>query len=126
MANATYILGTNEYVVVELTRTALSAAFTAANWEYEMCLVVVGEDFDPEGEAAVWVDALYELATDSSGQTHHTVKALLAGDDPLSEVPGKFTPYVRLTSLTESETPTILRASGRVTIVGTPAPEPEA
>jgi hypothetical protein len=124
MANATYILGTNEYVVVELTRTALSATFTPANWEYELCLVGIGEDFDET--AATWVDAVYELATDSGGQTHHTVKALLAGADPLSEEPGQFIPYVRMTSMSESETPTILRASGRVSIVGAPTPEPEA
>lgn len=120
MANATYILGTNEYLVVELTRTALSATFTAANWEYELCLVGIGEDFDEA--AATWVDAVYELATDSGGQTHHTVKALIGGDDPPAEEPGKFTPYVRMTSVTESETPTILRAWGRVTLVGTPTP----
>ena len=116
MADASYILGTNEYVVVELERSALSATFTASNWDYELCLVAIGDAFDESTET--WVDAVYELATDAAGQTHHTVKALLAGTTPLTAVAGTFTAFVRMTTTAgETETPTLLRAAGKVTVV---------
>lgn len=111
MANATYILGSNQYVVVELERTALSDDFTPANWTYRLALVPFGETLDVT--TADWVAAVYELATDSEGATHHTLKALLP---TLTTVRGKFSAAVEMTSLTETETPTYPDVAGLVTV----------
>lgn len=117
MANATYLLGSNEYVVVELERTALSADFTPGSWTFEMALLTMGEEFDPDSAEIEWAAAVYE-AIDT---TRHTVKALLPD---MTVLPGRYVPYVRMESLTETETPTILRASGRVTVAGVVTPTP--
>jgi len=115
MPTATYILGSNEYVVVELERTALSADFTPANWTYEMILVALADEFDAGDETLVWADAVYELAA----STHHTVKALLT---ELTELAGQYIAYVRMSSATETETPTILRSRGKVVVTGPALP----
>lgn len=105
MANATYILGTGEYVVVEIERTR--GTYTPADWTYEMCLLPLGEVF---AEAtAGWVPAIYELAGDK-----HTVKTHLTA---LTNAVGRYQPRVRLTSVTDAESPVPLRAIGMV-IVG--------
>lgn len=111
MADATYLLGSNQYVVVELERTALSASYTPANWIYALVLKRQGEVFD--GDSETWETATYELATDSEGETHHTVKALLPD---LVTVKGKYNPFVKMTSLSETETPTYVDAAGVVTV----------
>ena len=118
MADAEYILGTNEYVVVELKRGDLSSDFDSDGWTYELVLLEFGTVWDAgdeEGEGgSEWVDAVYELATDSRGATHHTVKALLP---TLTEAAGRYTARVQLTAVdAETETPTILEAEGMVTV----------
>lgn len=111
MADATYTTGTNEYVVVELERNALSSAFDDTDWTYKLALLPQGEDFT--NATADWQTASYELVTDAQGETHYTVKCLL---QTLTTNEGVFLPYVRLTaSGAEVETPTILRAAGLVT-----------
>lgn len=104
MANATYILGTGEYVVVEIER--LRGTYTPADWTYEMCLLSLGEVFAEE--TAGWFVADYELAGDK-----HTVKAHL---EDLTDAVGRYQPRVRLTSTTDPESPVPLRAIGMVTV----------
>jgi len=112
MANAEYYLGSTRYVVVELERTALSDDFTPANWDYELALEPMGNDFDET--TAAWADAVYELATDDAGETHHTIKALLPN---LTTVAGRFQPFYRMTSTAgETETPQWDEATGLVTV----------
>lgn len=113
MANATYLLGSNPYVRVELDEADISSDFTAVNWTYGLVLVPFGEDFDAATEDG-WVVAAYELATDARGGTHHTLKALLTD---LVTARGKYNPYVRLVNAAdETETPQYLDASGIVTV----------
>ena len=107
MAHARYVLGTNQYVVVELERTALSADFDDTEWAYEIALVPRADDFDPA--TADWQGAVYELASGT-----HTVKALLGA---FTVTAGVYRVFVSLTSTENVETPTILEALGKLEIV---------
>ncbi len=112
MADVTYLLGSNPYHVAELERTALSDDYTPANWTYSLVMKKLGEAFD--GATETWVAAAYELATDSEGETHHTVKALLTD---LITVRGQYTTYVRLVNAaSEAETPQYIPVSGIATV----------
>lgn len=104
MANARYLLGSGEYVVVEIERTR--GTYDPEDWTYELCLLPLGEVFAEE--TAGWVPAVYELADGK-----HTVKAHL---EDLADAVGRYQPRVRLTSETDAESPVPLRALGMVTI----------
>lgn len=113
MANATYLLGSNPYVRVELEEADLSTDFVAASWTYSLVLKALSTTFSAATEDG-WVAATYELMTDDQGQTHHVVKALLTD---LVTAAGQYNPYVRLVNAAaETETPQYLDAAGIVTV----------
>lgn len=113
MANASYLLGTNPYLRVELHEGDLSTELIAENWTYGLVLKTLSETFDAATETG-WVAAAYELATDDRGQTHHVVKALLTD---LVTARGHYRAYLRLVNAAaETETPQYLEASGTVAV----------
>ena len=109
MSNATYILGTVEYLLLEVDCTTPGFLFTAADWTAEVALVAVGDAFDDDAVPSIWADATLE-------EVDGTVYAkLLVGDD-ITPAAGSYRAYVRLTkTLGGAEIP-LLKALGTVTV----------
>lgn len=107
MANATYIHGTTEYLMVEVAVIGPGATFDPAEWTAEICLVPRGTVFD--ASTAPWAAAALETIADK-----FYVKALLGSD--IDADPGQYRAYVRFTSLGESAEAPVLRASGVVVV----------
>jgi len=107
MSDATYTLGTIEYLMLEIDPTTPGFTFTPADWTAEVALVGTSANLDPD--TAAWADA---VIVEASGRYY--VQALL-GVDP-DPVAGSYKAFVRLTpSIPSGETP-ILRARGTITI----------
>jgi 3-oxoacyl-[acyl-carrier-protein] synthase III len=111
MSDATYILGTVEYLMVEITDETPGNTFDPADWTAAVYLAdsatsVVIEDVT----AGDW-----ETATIETVGTRFYAKVLI-GDDLDPQV-GTYRAYVKLTPDSGSELP-ILKAEGLVTIVG--------
>jgi len=110
MADVSYILGTGEYVRVEITDESLDESWSPTGWTYEL-LLPLGQAYDEA--SAVWVAAAYEAVTDTQGETRHTVVAKLSA---LTDAVGIYLPRVRMTHPTDAESPVPLKAAGKVTV----------
>ena len=120
MSNATYVLGTIEYLFLEIEATAPGFVWDPTEWTAELALLPLGSGIveEPEGEPAeddptptVWTDAVLE-----SIDTVNYAKVLL-GDDP--ELPeGRYRAIVRLTQTSGGTEVPLLKAKGLVTIQG--------
>ena len=108
--DATYILGTDEYVVLELTD--VPDDFTSSEWGAEMALLDVDDTWDPDDVTDdPWVAATFGTSEDGND----TVKALIS--DLLDEAAaGTYKSLVRLTKTVGGTEIPVLRASGRVVI----------
>jgi hypothetical protein len=111
MADVTYILGTGEYVRVEISDDSLDESWSPTGWSFELCLVPRGAVYD--AAVAVWAAAAYEAVTDTSGKIHHTVVAHL---EDLTQTIGIYIPRVMMTHGTDAESPVPIKARGKVTV----------
>jgi hypothetical protein len=109
MSNATYILGTVEYVMLEIECETPGVTFTPADWTAKMTLVEVGAAFDDDAAPSIWEDAILETVGDK-----HYAKCLLGS--VLTPAVGKYRALVRLTkTLGGAEIP-LLKAVGTVIV----------
>ena len=110
MSDATYILGSVEYVLVEITDETPGNTFVPADWTAAMYLAESGH--------SVVIDDLtpgdWQAAAIETVGTRYYAKALT--DDLVTDV-GIYRAYVQLTPDSGSELP-ILKAAGTVTIAG--------
>ena len=120
MSNATYILGTIEYLFLEIEATAPGFTFAPAEWTAEVALLALGAPIveEPEGAPAeddptptVWTDAVLETI-----DAVNYAKVLL-GDDP-APPEGRYRAIVRLTKASGGTEVPLLKAKGLVTVVG--------
>jgi hypothetical protein len=109
MSDATYILGTVEYLMLEIEVTTPGATFTAGDWTAKIALVEIGDELDDDAVPSIWTDATLETV-----DGRHYARVLL-GDDP-APAAGKYTAYVRITKTTGGTEIPLLRAIGTVTI----------
>lgn len=120
MSSAVYILGTIEYLFLEIEATAPGFVFDPADWTAELALIPLGTPLVPEPEGApaeddptptVWTDAVLETIG-----TVNYAKVLL-GDDPILPE-GRYRALVRLTETSGGTEVPLLKAKGLVTIQG--------
>ena len=107
MSNATYILGTLEYLMLEITVTTPGRTFDPSDWTAEVSLAVVGQPF--LDKPASWVEAELETV----GTTDY-VKVLL-GESP-APTAGTYRALVRLTQTSGGTEIPLLVAKGFVTV----------
>jgi len=107
MSDATYILGTVEYVLVEITDETPGSTFTPADWTATMYLAETDHGVVID-DVSTWVSATIETVG-----TKYYAKALISS---LVADVGNYRAYVTLTPDSGTETP-ILRAMGTVTVV---------
>ena len=120
MSNATYVLGTIEYLFLEIEATAPGFVWDPTEWTAEVALLELGTPLVPEPEGApaeddptptVWTDAVLETI-----DAVNYAKVLL-GDDP--ELPeGRYRAIIRLTETSGGTEVPLLKAKGLVTIQG--------
>jgi hypothetical protein len=109
VSNATYILGTVEYLMLEIECETPGVTFVPADWTAKVTLVELGTAFDDDAAPSIWTDATLETV----GEAHYA--KVLLGDEPAPAV-GKYRALVRLTkTLGGSEIP-LLKAIGTVTV----------
>ena len=102
MSNPTYIVGTQEYLRIEVVRAF--GSFDTGDYTGEIALSPWGAAFD--AATADWDAGVWETEDD-----HHYLRILLGVD--LVPTAGEYTVYARLTGITEIP---ITRAVGKVTI----------
>jgi hypothetical protein len=110
MSDATYILGSVEYLLVEIECETPGATFVPADWTAAMYLADAGHSVVIHDVAG----GDWKAATIETVGTKYYAKALVS--DLAADV-GSFRTYVKLTPTSGSETP-ILRALGTVTVEG--------
>lgn len=108
MSDVTYILGTLEYVVVEVDCTTPGATFTASEWGAEAAFCLVGTPFD--AASATWYDATLETV---STKDYAKVLCGSVGWDPDA---GTYKVFVRLTKDSGGTEIPVLRALGKVIV----------
>jgi len=110
MSDVTYILGSAEYVMLEIENETPGATFDPADWTATMYLAEVGHSVVihdvPSGD--------WEAASIETVGTKYYAKALTTA--LVSDV-GDYRAYLTLTPDSGSEVPT-LKAAGTVSIVG--------
>jgi len=120
MSSATYILGTIEYLFLEIEATAPGFVWDPTEWTAEVALLELGTALVPEpvGEPAeddptptAWTDAVLETI----GTTNYA--KILLGDDPVLPE-GRYRALVRLTETSGGTEIPLLKAKGLVTIHG--------
>lgn len=107
MSDATYILGTVEYVTLEIECDTPGITFTPADWTAKATLVELGETFSDV--PAVWVDAALSTVDDK-----HYAKVLLGST--LTPTVGKYRALVRLTKTMGGVEIPLLKAIGAVIV----------
>jgi hypothetical protein len=110
MSDATYVLGTVEYVTLEIACETPGVTFTAADWSAKVTLVELGEVFDDDASPSIWEDAVLEVVG-----TKTYAKCLLGS--VLNPVAGKYRALVRLTKTVGGTEIPLLRARGIVEVV---------
>jgi len=108
MSNVSYVAGSKEQIVVELTCSA--TGFDVTEWTGELAFTELGDAFD--GAAATWVDAVL-----TAGATSDAFVAAVMQTIDVDLDPGKYKAHVRLTKTGDAtaELP-ILPAQGFITI----------
>jgi hypothetical protein len=110
MSDATYILGSVEYLLVEIECETPGATFVPADWTATMYLADTGHSVVIDDVPGTdWKAAVIETV----GSKYYA-KALVSN---LATAVGSYRVYVTLTPDSGSETP-ILRALGTVTVEG--------
>lgn len=109
MSDATYILGTVEYLLLEIEATTPGVTFDPDDWTAEVALVEFGDTLDIDAVPSVWSAATLITA---DGKDYAQV---LLGDE-IDPVAGKYHAFVRLTKTVGGTEIPLLRASGSVTI----------
>ena len=106
MNNRTYIVGTIEYLVVELTE--VTSTYVYSEWTGKLAVCDAGTAFD--ADKATWYDAVLE--DDADG--HHFAKAL-AGSTGLDPAAGTYKVFVKLTKTSNGTEVPVIPAAGLVT-----------
>jgi len=109
MTNANYILGTVEYVTMEIECTTPGFVFTPADWSAVVTLVSLDDVFDDDAAPSIWSPAYLE---EVGGKNYAKV---LLGDDP-DLTPGRYRMLVRLTKTVGGTEIPLLRARGEVLV----------
>ena len=109
MSDATYVLGTVEYLMLEVACETPGVTFTAADWGAKVTLVELGEVFDDDATPSIWEDAVLEVV----GTT--TYAKVLVGTT-LTPAVGKYRALVRLTKTVGGTEIPLLRARGNVIV----------
>lgn len=107
MSNATYTLGTVEYVVLEIEATAPGFTFTPADWTAKVALVEIDAAFSD-------VPASWTAATLEQVDGKNYAKVLLGATPILAA--GKYRGLVRLTKTVGGTEIPLLNAVGVVTV----------
>ena len=108
MSKATYILGTSEYVVLEIECDRPGITFVPADWSAQIALTEFGSVFDDSG--ARWANAILETVDKKD-----YAKALIG--DLLSPVAaGHYRAVVRATKTQGGTEIPLLRATGTIAI----------
>ena len=112
MSNATYVLGTIEYLMVEIEVETPGVTFVPADWTAKMYLANTA--------TSVVIDDLtagdWEVAALETVGTKHYAK-ILVGDD-IDPGVGVYNAFVKLTPDSGTGEYPILKAAGTVTVVG--------
>lgn len=109
VTDATYVLGTDQIVTLELECTRPGFVFDPGNWTAQVTLVVVGEAF-VDDETTPWVDALLETVDGH----HYALAKLIELLDPVKV--GKYRALVRATYKSAGYETPLLRAVGIVEV----------
>jgi hypothetical protein len=109
MSKASYVLGTVEYVALEVTCSRPGFTFVPAEWTAKMALVPLDSDFDDDATPSIWADATLE-------EVLGVVYArLLLGED-IEPPAGRYRAMVRLTKTSGGTEIPLLRATGEITV----------
>jgi hypothetical protein len=114
MSDATYLVGTDEYVVWKIECITPGETFSPAEWTAVGAMVPLDQPFvddaTPEADPSVWTDAVLSLVNATKYGRAKLVDLL----DPV--VVGKYRILTRLTKTGGGAETPLLKAEGRVTV----------
>lgn len=114
MSDATYLVGTDEYVVWKIECTTPGFTYTPSEWTAVAAMVPLEEPFvddaTPEANPSVWTAAILSVVN----ATNYGKAKLVDLIDPV--VVGKYRILTRLTKTGGGAETPLLKAEGRVTL----------
>ena len=111
MSDVEYILGTGEYLMLEIENETPGETFAPASWTAAVYLAEVGHSVVIHDLTA----GDWETASIETVGTKYYAKVNV--DDVVTDV-GAYRAYIQLTKTLGTENPVLLRGEGTVTIVG--------
>ena len=111
MSDATYILGTVEYLLLEIECETPGVTFTPSAWTAKVTLVELDHVFDDDAVPSIWTTAALEVVG-----TKTYAKVLIGTGGIVVAAAGRYRALVRLTKTVGGTEIPLLRALGTVLV----------
>lgn len=111
MSDATYILGTVEYLMLEIECETPGVTFTASAWTAKVTLVELDHVFDDDAVPSIWTTAALEVVG-----TKTYAKVLIGTGGIVVAAAGRYRALVRLTKTVGGTEIPLLKAVGTVLV----------